>query len=171
MFRRTSVRWADAFACTQRGSTRNPLVDCGNGTHRFTRGSTQVPTVDWDAGYAVSLPISDYARVVDIHGRPLGQPYRTSTGHWTLNAQPQYHGWLWTVEWDITGVAGPGRQDQYSPPVYARYSPTARSTDRLGHHGLFAGTGWSRGLHVTRRGRMGGLRPTMVCHEAPSQSG
>ncbi len=94
-----------AFACAQRGSTRNPLVDCGNGTHQFTRGSTQVATADWDAAYTVSLPISYYARVVDIHGRPLGQPYRTSTGHWTLNAERQYHGWLWTVEWDITGVA------------------------------------------------------------------
>lgn len=94
-----------AFACTQRGSTRNPLVDCGNGTHQFTRGSAQLPTADWQTAYTVTLPINYYARAVDIHGRPLGTPYRTSTGHWTLNAQPQYHGWLWTVDWDITGVA------------------------------------------------------------------
>jgi hypothetical protein len=173
-----------AFACTQRGSTRNPLVDCGNGTHQFTRGSAQVPTADWDAAYTVSLPISYYARVVDIHGRPLGQPYRTSTGHWTLNA-------------NTTGGCGPsngispawprpGRQGQYSPPVYPRYSPTARSTNRgppawVGRSAYGYAAGRSQPGRVQRgalvaaglvRGVICALRARRHCrHDDPGRSG
>jgi hypothetical protein len=94
-----------AYACSQRGSTRVPAVDCGTGTHQFTRGHAEVAMSEGDTVYTIAVPINYYVRSVDFLGRPLGTPYRSSTGHWTLNAERQYQGWLWTVEWSVNGVA------------------------------------------------------------------
>jgi hypothetical protein len=96
-------------SCRQRGATRVPATDCGNGIQQYTRGRLgPTPRPANPLVYAVSLPISYWARTVDARGRPLANPYRTSTGHWVLRAQAAYHGWLWTVEWTV-GNVGVGR--------------------------------------------------------------
>ena len=97
-----------SWSCRQRGAGRNPVTDCGNGTQQYTRGRVGVPAPADPRAYSVVLPLSYYARVIDSRGRPLANPYRTSTGHWLLQAQAQYHGWIWTVEWTV-GNVGMGR--------------------------------------------------------------
>lgn len=97
-----------SWTCRQRGAGRNPVLDCGNGIHQYTRGQAQVSPPADPRAYAVVVPLSYYARVVDSRGRPLANPYRRSTGHWLLRAQFQYHGWLWTVQWTV-GNVGVGR--------------------------------------------------------------
>ena len=109
----TVVDWAVSsdvysYSCLQRGATRSPVTDCGNGIHQYTRGAVRVPVPADQRAYAVVAPINYWARVVDSRGRPLANPYRRSTGHWLLRAQAQYHGWLWTVEWTV-GNVGVGR--------------------------------------------------------------
>jgi hypothetical protein len=95
-------------SCRQRGATRVPATDCGNGIQQFTRGLSRTPRPANPQSYTVALPINYWARVVDSRGRPLANPYRTSTGHWILRTQAAYHGWLWTVEWTV-GNVGVGR--------------------------------------------------------------
>jgi hypothetical protein len=97
-----------SWTCRQRGASRNPVADCGNGIHQYTRGDADVAPPADPRAYAVVLPISYWARVVDSRGRPLANPYRRSGGHWLLRAQAQYRGWLWTVEWTV-GNVGVGR--------------------------------------------------------------
>lgn len=94
-----------SYTCRQRGPTRDPQRDCGTGTHQYTRGQVQTPTGNWASGFSVVLPIRYGIRSVDAKGRPLTVPWRTSTGHWTLTAEPRYHGWLWTTEWSVSGIA------------------------------------------------------------------
>lgn len=96
-------------ACRQRGATRVPATDCGNGTQQYTRGRLgPTPRPANPQAYEVALPISYWARTVDSRARPLANPYKTSTGHWILRTQAAYHGWLWTVEWSV-GNVGIGR--------------------------------------------------------------
>jgi hypothetical protein len=108
----TAYLWSvssDVFAydCTQRGTSRDPLRDCSTGTQTYTRGQVRTPHADWSSAFTVAIPITYGNRSVDVRGRPLTTP-RTASGHWTLSGTPSYHGWLWTTEWNVSGV-GSGR--------------------------------------------------------------
>jgi hypothetical protein len=98
---------SDVFThtCHQHGATRNHVVDCSNGTQRYTRGSLQIPTTPITNTIAVTVPITYASRPVDSRGRPLSTPTKTATGHWKLDAQTRYNGWLWSVDWSVSGVA------------------------------------------------------------------
>jgi hypothetical protein len=96
------------WSCTQRGASRNPVADCGNGTQQYTRAFAKIEPTPNPAAYAITLPVNYSARTVDSRGRPLSTPYKRATGHWTLRMQAQYTGWTWTVEWSVGGI-GVGR--------------------------------------------------------------
>jgi hypothetical protein len=98
---------SDAYSwrCTQRGTRRDPVADCGTGTHQFTRGTMNVDSPPADPeDYSVTVPVAFSERKVDSRGRPLTTPYRRSTGSWTLRTNKFHARWYWTVDWTVAGI-------------------------------------------------------------------
>ena len=84
-------------------------ADCGIGTLQRAAGTLAVKasggSATWGGSFTITVPIRYVQRPVDSRGRAVGAVTKTSAGHWTFTTRRAYHGWLWTVEWAVNGVA------------------------------------------------------------------